>query len=95
MLYEVMHRRFCFFTRYCALFAETCCKNIGMDAEIASLLLLCDMLDCTDLIKKGFGTEASATTLQDIMKKHLTAFVECYGLESLIPKNHYSSGWNV
>ena len=71
-------------------FAETCCKNIGMDAEIASLLLLCDMLDCIDIIKKGFGTEASATTLQDIVKKHLTAFVECYGLESLIPKKHFS-----
>ena len=71
-------------------FAETSCKNIGMDDKIASLLLLCDMLDCIDLIKKGFGTEASATTLQDIMKKHLTAFKECYGIDSLIPKNHYS-----
>ena len=58
-----------------------------MDDKIASLLLLCDMLDCIyiDLIKKGLGTEASATTLQDIMKKHSAAFVECYGLD-----NHFS-----
>ena len=28
--------------------------------------------------------------LNNVKKKHLTAFVECYGLESLIPKNHYS-----
>ena len=45
-------------------FAETCCTNIGMDAEIASLLLLCTMLDYMDLMKKGFGTEASATTFR-------------------------------
>ena len=70
--------------------AETCCTNIEMDVEITSLLLLCTMLDYMDIMKKGFGTEASATTLQDIMKKHLTAFKECYGIDSLIPKNHYS-----
>ena len=81
-------------------FAETCCKNIDIEREIASLLLLCAILDCKDIIKKGFGTEASATTLQEIMKKHLTAFVACYGLECVIPKTIIacifpSSGWNA
>ena len=61
-----------------------------MDAEIASLLLLCDMLDTCDRMKKGFGTNEAAQELRTIMEKHLAGFKVCYGMDALLPKNHYS-----
>ena len=65
--------------------------GLGLEQERLSLIHLCEILDLMSIIKKGFGTKRMVEMLRDFMATHLHGFLECYGADAGVPKNHYST----